>query len=137
MQLTSSASLDWIPVVQDLFLEHAPPARIAAWLDGTVSTHGGYIVVRGMGAIDGFDATLLVRNGQATSLSVWYRELEKPALAAAEKILGRATARAGHLFELVFADAARIIDERRVLAVTCSADASLERRLVGISLNVV
>ena len=132
--MNSSASLEWLPVVQDLFLEHAPPARIAAWLDGTVSTHDGYIVVRGMGAIEGFDATILVKAGRATTLSVWYRELEKPSLADAEVLLGPATQRTGHLFELVFADSARDLDGR-TLVVTCSADTN--RRLVGISLNVV
>ncbi|MDQ3338127.1 MAG: hypothetical protein M4D80_23425 [Myxococcota bacterium] len=135
--MKSSASLDWLPVVQDLFLEHAPPARIAAWLDGTVSTHVGYLVVRGMRAIDGFDATILVRLGQATSLSIWYRDLERPALAAAEAILGPATERRGHLFELVFTDATRPIDDKQRLVVACSADASPERRLVGLALGVV
>jgi hypothetical protein len=131
----SSASLDWIPVVQDLFLEHAPPARIAAWLDGQVSTHEGYVVVRRMGAIDGFDATILVRQGQATSLSIWYRDLERPVLADAEAILGKASKRYEHLFELEFPDATRPFDDKHRLVVVCSADA--ERRLVGIAINVV
>lgn len=135
------ASLEWITVVQDLFLEGASPARIAAWLDGKVEAHDSYIVVRRMGAIDGFDATILVRNGRATALSVWYRELEKPTLADAQALLGTASERSGMMFELVFDEATRPIDATSQLVISCSAkgyssDASAERSLVGIALTV-
>lgn len=136
------ASLEWITVVQDMFLEGATPARIAAWLDGQIETHANYVVVRGMGAIDGFDATILVRNRRATALSVWYRELEKPTLADAQARLGPATERTGKMFELVFESATRPINASSRLVISCSAngyasDASAERLLVGIALTVV
>ena len=138
--MATSASLDWISVVSDLILEGAPPARIAAWLDGTASTHDGYVVVRKMRAIEGFDATLLVRDGRPTMLSIWYRDLEKPTLADAEAILGTPTEYPQRAFDLVFREATRPIDERESLVVSCSASGrgleSTQRFLVGIALAV-
>ena len=130
-----SASLEWITVVQDLFLEHASPARIAEWLDGEIDGGPDYIVVRSMRAIEGFDATILVKDGRAKSFTVWYRDIERPTLAAAELVLGRAVPHRA-LFELVFEDAIRPLDDKRIVT-SCSVDNSAEKRLVGLALVVI
>ena len=130
------ASLEWITVVQDLFLEHAPPARIAEWLDGRIDAGPGYLVVRSMRAIEGFDATILVKDGRAVSFTVWYRDIERPTLADAEAVLGMAVGHGGSaLFELSFFDAARPLDDKQ-LTIACSVDKSAEQRLVGLALIV-
>jgi hypothetical protein len=135
-----SASLEWVTVVQDLFLEGASVERIVAWLDGTPSRGDGYVVVRALRAIDGFDATLALHGTRPRALSVWYRELEKPTLAAAEALFGRATHEPRRLFELVFEDATRDLDGGLQLVVSCSASGaglpSTERVLAGIALTI-
>ena len=138
----SSASLEWVTVVQDLFLEGAPPARIAAWLDGRITSGEGYVVVRDMRAISGFDATILVdAHGRAKALTVWYRDLAPPSLADAEALLGPAGRHASRLFDLVFADTTRHLDDGGYLVIACSAThdrrPSEERFLVGIALTVM
>ena len=140
MKPVRATSVDWVPIAQDLFLERASPARIAAWLDGTVTTQADYVVVRGMAAIDGFDATILVRDGHAVSLSVWYRDIEKPTLAHAESVLGAAREYPARLFDLVFDGATRPVpDGTGKIVVSCSADrapfGSDRRLLVGIAIT--
>jgi len=129
-----------VTVVQDLFLEDAPPARIAGSLDGKPTTHDGYIVVRDMRAIDGLDATILVKADRAIALSVWYRDIEKPTLAAAQTLFGAPTLESNRLFELVFARETRALDRGGKLVISCSANGagllSTERFLVGIALTV-
>jgi hypothetical protein len=135
-----SASLEWVTVVQDLFLEGATADRIVAWLDGTPARGDGYVVVRAMRAIDGFDATLALRDTQPRALSVWYRELEKPTLAAAEALFGPATHEPRRLFELVFEGATRELDDGTQLVVSCSASGaglpSTGRALAGLALTI-
>jgi hypothetical protein len=135
-----SASLEWVTVVQDLFLEGASTERIVAWLDGTPTRGDGYVVVRSMRAIDGFDVTLALRDNQVRGLSVWYRAVERPNLAAAEALFGQPTLEPRRLFELVFEDATRDLDDGLQLLVSCSASGSglpsTERTLAGIALTI-
>jgi hypothetical protein len=135
-----SASLEWVPVVVDLFLEGASVERIVAWLDGTAARGDGYVAVRSMRAIDGFDAMIALRDTRPRALSVWYRAIERPTLAAAEALFGRATFEPRRLFELVFEDATRDLDDGLQLLVSCSASGtglpSNERTLAGIALTV-
>lgn len=134
------ASLEWVEVVRDLFLEGATVERVVAWLDGQPSRGDGYVVIRAMRAIDGFDATLALRDGVPRGLAVWYRAIERPTLAAAEALFGRATHEPRRLFELVFEDATRGLDDGAELLVSCSASGtglpSSERMLAGIALTV-
>lgn len=139
-----TASLEWVEVVQDLFLEGASADRIVAFLDGTAVRGDSHIAVKSMRAIAGFDCTLLLSaTGRPRSLSVWYRDLDKPTLAAAEAIFGRATLEPKLLFELVFDGATRDLEDGTQLVVSCSATAnasrmpSTERLLVGLALSVM
>lgn len=134
------ASLEWVTVVQDLFLEGASPARIAESLDGKPTIGDGYVIVRSMRAIEGLDATILVRHARAVTLSVWYRDLEKPTLADAEAMFGVATRHPNRLFDLVFETATRPLDHGGTLVISCSAsgefDAREQRLLTAIALTV-